>query len=82
MQDDTTAPRDQSLYQLRIPVRAEESAADAQARLAVFAEDVVPGYRERATFRRTATAKGYARVRERGGVTDSTEGSAGHPALR
>ncbi len=58
MQDDTVAPRGESLYQLQMPVRAGESAADAQARLADFANAALPGRHGRTTFHRTAIAKG------------------------
>ncbi|GAB2655823.1 FAD-dependent oxidoreductase [Nocardia goodfellowii] len=58
MQDDTIAPAGESLFQLQMPVRDNESRADAQARLAAFADAVVPGRAERTTFTRTAVAKG------------------------
>ncbi|MEG8181706.1 FAD-dependent oxidoreductase [Nocardia terpenica] len=58
MQDDSVAPAGESLYQLQIPVRADESPADAQRRLENFVDIVVPDWRDRTTFRRTATAKG------------------------
>ncbi|MBF6071487.1 NAD(P)-binding protein [Nocardia farcinica] len=58
MQDPTIAPAGHSLFQLQMPVRAGESPRAAQDRLARFADLAVPGWRDRATFRRTATAKG------------------------
>ncbi|QBJ98375.1 FAD-dependent oxidoreductase [Rhodococcus sp. ABRD24] len=58
MQDATVAPSGESLFQLQMPVRTGESHDDAGRRLADFAESVIPGWRVRATFRRTAVAKG------------------------
>ncbi|MFF2084677.1 FAD-dependent oxidoreductase [Nocardia sp. NPDC058176] len=57
MQDDTIAPAGESLYQLQMPVRDNESRADAHERLELFADAVLPDWRSRTTFRRTATAK-------------------------
>ncbi|MDL4813510.1 FAD-dependent oxidoreductase [Actinomadura opuntiae] len=58
MQDDSTAPRGESLYQLQMPVREGESHEEAHRRLRSFADSLLPGWQERATFHRTATAKG------------------------
>ncbi|RFU43068.1 FAD-dependent oxidoreductase [Actinomadura logoneensis] len=58
MQDDSIAPRGESLYQLQIPVREGERRSDAQVRLRAFADQVLPGWSERVTFERTAVAKG------------------------
>lgn len=58
MQDDTIAPRGESLFQLQMPIRTGESTAGAHARLERFADMVVPNWRDRNTFHRTATAKG------------------------
>lgn len=58
MQDNTIAPPGESLFQLQMPVRTGESTTDAHARLELFANTVVPNWRDRTTFQRTATAKG------------------------
>ncbi|MCP2316909.1 Phytoene dehydrogenase-related protein [Nocardia amikacinitolerans] len=57
MQDDTIAPAGESLFQLQMPVREGESPRDAHRRLQDFADLCVPGWRDRTTFQRTATAK-------------------------
>lgn len=58
MQDDSVAPAGESLYQMQMPVRAGESHADAHRRLAALADQVLPDWRNRNTFHRTAMAKG------------------------
>src|SRR5207237_1172489 len=58
MQDDSTAPRGESLYQLQLPIRDGESREDAARRLREFADLVLPGWPDRATFQRAATATG------------------------
>ncbi|MFC9970079.1 FAD-dependent oxidoreductase [Spirillospora sp. NPDC127200] len=58
MQDDSIAPAGESLYQLQMPVRSGESHEAARRRLDSFADLVLPGWAGRATFRRTAVAKG------------------------
>ncbi|MEU8887782.1 NAD(P)-binding protein [Streptomyces sp. NPDC048442] len=58
MQDPTVAPAGESLFQLDMPVRAGESLADARERLESLADLTVPGWRDRTTWSRTATAKG------------------------
>lgn len=58
MQDDSVAPAGQSLYQLQMPVRVGETHAQAHERLARLADQAIPGWRDRSTFRRTAIAKG------------------------
>ncbi|KAA8886846.1 NAD(P)-binding protein [Nocardia colli] len=58
MQDDTIAPPGESLFQLQMPTRTGESASMTLTRLELFADTVVPGWRDRATFQRSATAKG------------------------
>ncbi|MFI6521312.1 FAD-dependent oxidoreductase [Spirillospora sp. NPDC050679] len=58
MQDDSIAPAGESLYQLQMPVRSGESHEAAHRRLGSFADLVLPGWTDRATFRRTAVAKG------------------------
>ncbi|MFD4366833.1 FAD-dependent oxidoreductase [Rhodococcus sp. NPDC058521] len=57
MQDRSTAPRGESLYQLDMPIRPNESIAQARARLNRFADTVLPEWRDRATWQRTATAR-------------------------
>ncbi|TQM31476.1 FAD-dependent oxidoreductase [Nocardia bhagyanarayanae] len=57
MQDDTIAPAGESLFQLQMPVREGESPRGAHQRLQDFADLCVPGWRDRVTFQRTATAK-------------------------
>ncbi|MEV4252411.1 FAD-dependent oxidoreductase [Spirillospora sp. NPDC049652] len=58
MQDDSIAPRGESLYQLQMPVRPDERRPDAHSRLRAFADQVLPGWSERVTFERTGIAKG------------------------
>lgn len=58
MQDRSTAPEGESLYQLDMPVRPDETTAQAHARLREFADTVLPGWQQRATWQRTATALG------------------------
>ncbi|GAA2133221.1 FAD-dependent oxidoreductase [Actinomadura napierensis] len=58
MQDDSTAPSGESLYQLQMPVREGESHEAAHRRLRSFADSLLPDWQDRATFQRTATAKG------------------------
>ncbi|WP_026402371.1 FAD-dependent oxidoreductase [Actinomadura rifamycini] len=58
MQDPSTAPAGESLFQLGVPVRAGERRADALRRLDALADAAVPGRRERTTWSRTATARG------------------------
>ncbi|WP_028926582.1 FAD-dependent oxidoreductase [Pseudonocardia acaciae] len=57
-QDPTVAPAGESLFQLDMPVKAGESPADAHRRLERFADVALPGWRDRVTWRRTATARG------------------------
>ncbi|ASR35224.1 FAD-dependent oxidoreductase [Prauserella marina] len=58
MQDPTVAPSGESLFQLDLPVREGESHAAARQRLEALTELVVPGWRERVTWQRSAVAKG------------------------
>ncbi|GAA0943121.1 NAD(P)-binding protein [Actinocorallia libanotica] len=58
MQDASIAPPGESLYQLQMPVRADESHSSARARLDAFADLLLPDLAGRTTFRRTAIAKG------------------------
>lgn len=58
MQDDTIAPPGESLFQLQMPTRTGESTSMTLTRLELFADTVVPGWRDRTTFQRSATAKG------------------------
>ncbi|MEV6561228.1 NAD(P)-binding protein [Nocardia sp. NPDC051756] len=58
MQDDTIAPPGESLFQLQMPTRTGESTTLTLTRLELFADTVVPGWRDRTTFQRSATAKG------------------------
>lgn len=57
MQDDTIAPAGESLYQLQMPVRENESRDSAHQRLERLADAAIPDWRSRTTFHRTATAK-------------------------
>lgn len=57
-QDPTIAPRGESLFQLTMPVRADERRSDASARLEQFADLTVPGWRQRTTWRRSGHAFG------------------------
>ncbi|MCG7608325.1 FAD-dependent oxidoreductase [Mycolicibacterium sp. (ex Dasyatis americana)] len=58
MQDASTAPAGEALYQLQMPVRDTESHADAHRRLAGLADVALPDWRSRTTFERTAVAQG------------------------
>ncbi|MFD0901864.1 FAD-dependent oxidoreductase [Actinomadura sediminis] len=58
MQDPSTAPAGETLFQLGVPVRAGERRADALRRLDALADAAVPGRRDRTTWSRTATARG------------------------
>ncbi|MEV0059306.1 NAD(P)-binding protein [Nocardia sp. NPDC050718] len=69
MQDHTIAPTGESLFQLQMPVRDNESRDDAHRRLAAFADAVVPEWRSRTTFHRTATAKGRTGALDLPGTT-------------
>jgi phytoene dehydrogenase-like protein len=69
MQDDTIAPTGESLFQLQMPVRDNESRAEAHRRLEAFADATVPEWRSRTTFHRTATAKGRTGALDLPGTT-------------
>ncbi|KOU03508.1 FAD-dependent oxidoreductase [Streptomyces sp. NRRL F-5755] len=69
MQDPTTAPRGESLFQLDMPVRAGESPADARQRLGRFAELTVPGWRDRVVWQRQGTARGRTGALDLPGLT-------------
>ncbi|WP_026414332.1 FAD-dependent oxidoreductase [Actinomadura oligospora] len=58
MQDDSIAPPGESLFQLQMPVRPGERNQETHGRLRAFADQVLPGWADRVTFERTATAKG------------------------
>ncbi|MFF0739869.1 NAD(P)-binding protein [Streptomyces sp. NPDC004111] len=58
MQDRSVAPGGESLFQLDMPVRADEGPAEARERLEALADLTVPGRHDRLTWSRTATAKG------------------------
>lgn len=69
MQDNTIAPAGESLYQLQMPVRDNESRDSAHQRLERFADATIPDWRSRNTFRRTATAKGRTGALDLPGTT-------------
>lgn len=69
MQDDTIAPVGESLYQLQMPLRDNESRDDAHQRLERFADATIPDWRARNTFRRTATSKGRTGALDLPGTT-------------
>ncbi|WP_033026401.1 FAD-dependent oxidoreductase [Streptomyces rimosus] len=69
MQDPTTAPRGESLFQLDMPVRAGESPADAPQRLERFADLTVPGWRDRVVWQRQGTARGRTGALDLPGLT-------------
>ncbi|MFD3461635.1 NAD(P)-binding protein [Nocardia fluminea] len=69
MQDDTVAPAGESLFQLQMPVRENETRDAAHQRLERFADTVVPDWHSRNTFRRTATAKGRTGALDLPGTT-------------
>ncbi|WP_219509701.1 FAD-dependent oxidoreductase [Nonomuraea ceibae] len=58
MQDPTVAPRGETLFQIDMPIRREESRRAAISRVEAFADLAVPGWRERVTWQRTGAAKG------------------------
>ncbi|MBO2455665.1 NAD(P)-binding protein [Actinomadura barringtoniae] len=58
MQDDTIAPKGESLYQLQMPVREGEAHERTHERLRSFADQLLPNWSDRVTFQRTAIAKG------------------------
>ncbi|GGK40728.1 NAD(P)-binding protein [Nocardia camponoti] len=68
-QDDTIAPAGESLFQLQMPVRDNESREDAHRRLERFADATIPDWRSRNTFRRTSTAKGRTGALDLPGTT-------------
>lgn len=68
-QDDTIAPAGQSLYQLQMPVRDNESRDATHQRLEHFADSTIPDWRSRTTFRRTSTAKGRTGALDLPGTT-------------
>ncbi|MGW6730114.1 NAD(P)-binding protein [Nocardia sp. NPDC055029] len=68
-QDDTIAPKGESLYQLQMPVRDNESRDEAHRRLERFADTTVPDWRSRTTFHRTSTAKGRTGALDLPGTT-------------
>jgi len=69
MQDPTTAPRGEHLYQLDMPVRAGETPAAARQRLEEFADLTLPGWRDRVTWSRTGTARGRSGALDLPGTT-------------
>ncbi|UNO38805.1 NAD(P)/FAD-dependent oxidoreductase [Streptomyces sp. MST-110588] len=69
MQDPSTAPPGESLFQLDMPVRAGESTAQARRRLEALADLTVPGWRERVTWQRGGTARGRTGALDLPGTT-------------
>ncbi|WP_206505151.1 FAD-dependent oxidoreductase [Streptomyces chrestomyceticus] len=69
MQDPATAPPGTSLFQLDMPVRDGERPADARQRLERFAELTVPGWQDRAVWRRQGTARGRTGALDLPGLT-------------
>ncbi|TDD13612.1 hypothetical protein E1294_40255 [Nonomuraea diastatica] len=57
MQDPTAAPRGESLFQIDMPIRHDESKAEATRRVQALADLAVPGWRERVTWQRSGAAK-------------------------
>ncbi|MFD4431523.1 FAD-dependent oxidoreductase, partial [Nocardia sp. NPDC058497] len=68
-QDDAIAPAGESLYQLQMPVRDNESRDEAHRRLERFADAAVPDRRSRTTFQRSSTAKGRTGALDLPGTT-------------
>ncbi|PRX68621.1 phytoene dehydrogenase-like protein [Nonomuraea fuscirosea] len=64
MQDPAAAPDGETLFQLQMPIRRDEGRAGAARRVEALADLAVPGWRERTTWRRSASA------RHRGGALD------------
>lgn len=58
MPDPSLAPAGESLFQLSMPVRDDESKVSALARVHELADLAVPGWRERVTWQRDAMARG------------------------
>jgi phytoene dehydrogenase-like protein len=69
MQDDSVAPAGESLFQLQMPIRSGESHDVAAGRLRTFADAVLPGWGDRTTYHRTATAKGRTGANDLPGQT-------------
>ncbi|WP_214110097.1 NAD(P)-binding protein [Acrocarpospora catenulata] len=67
--DPTLAPPGESLIQLQMPVRPGESKADTLTRLELLADLGLPGWRDRLTWRRDATATGRTGALDRPGQT-------------
>lgn len=64
MQDPAAAPDGETLFQLQMPIKKDESRAGAARRVEALADLAVPGWRERTTWRRSGSA------RHRGGALD------------
>ncbi|QFG24179.1 FAD-dependent oxidoreductase [Actinomadura sp. WMMB 499] len=58
MQDPSTVPAGETLFQIGMPVREGEGGAGARRRLDALADAAVPGRGDRTTWSRTATARG------------------------
>ncbi|MFI6577738.1 phytoene desaturase family protein [Nocardiopsis sp. NPDC050513] len=56
--DRSIAPEGEDLYQAQLPVRAGESRAEVTARMDRLLDDVLPGWRERVTWRRDQMCRG------------------------
>ncbi|WP_017557331.1 NAD(P)/FAD-dependent oxidoreductase [Nocardiopsis baichengensis] len=57
-QDPSAAPQGEGLYQLQVPMRPGDTSERARERARALADVGVPGWRERATWQRTAQARG------------------------
>ncbi|MEV2275937.1 FAD-dependent oxidoreductase [Nocardiopsis sp. NPDC049922] len=56
--DRAIAPEGEDLYQAQLPVRVGESRAEVTARMDRLLDDVLPGWRERVTWRRDQMCRG------------------------
>ncbi|MEO3803465.1 FAD-dependent oxidoreductase [Nonomuraea sp. B1E8] len=57
LQDPTAAPEGETLFQMDMPVRHDETRAEAARRVRALADLAVPGWRERVTWQRSGTAR-------------------------
>ena len=67
--DPTLAPRGEALYQADLPIREGESHPAALTRLETMVDGMLPGWRDRTTWRRDAVAKDRTGAIDRPGRT-------------
>lgn len=69
LQDPTIAPPGEHLYQVDMPVRADETTAQARGRLEGLTSLALPGWRDRVTWSRTGAARGRTGALDLPGTT-------------